>query len=200
MAMRGVIDRKQKSGQSRLFYHTLILISVCGAFVLLLTSVQPFFSVNLKLTDQLFTTVTPSPNIVIVGMDDNTFQDYGVQSDWPRSMYATALNNLQQAGARVIGVDVLFSDVSPDDAQMVKAIQSAGDVVLPVVGAGNPVSATSMITYSSVLEPLPSFIQASDDIGHADLVPDRDGTIRSVPLVIKDVAGNTYPAFSLVAG
>ncbi len=55
------------------------------------------------------------PRIVVVGIDDASLRDYGRLEQWPRALYAQALHNLNEAGARVIGLDVLLSDPAPAD-------------------------------------------------------------------------------------
>jgi adenylate cyclase len=90
-------------------------------------------------SDQLFTSEAPSPNIVIVGVDDSTLETYGRWADWPRSLHAQAIDNLSQAGAKVIGFDVIFADSSPDDEMLATAMTEADNVVLAAVGT-EPVS------------------------------------------------------------
>lgn len=55
----------------------------------------------------------------------------------------------------------------------------------------------SKITYNHILSPVSLLEQASINIGHANLYPDPDGTVRRLSLVIRDSNGQTYPAFSL---
>jgi CHASE2 domain-containing sensor protein len=119
--------------QSKRRNHILVLFAVGLVFILFASFVQPFASVQLWLTDQLFTARTPSPNIVVVGIDDATLQTYGKWSDWSRNLHARAIDNLAAAGAKVIGYDVLFVDVSTADSAMAAAIANAGNVVLPLV-------------------------------------------------------------------
>jgi adenylate cyclase len=158
---------------------------------------QPFSSINLWLSDQLFTPESPSPNIVIVGIDDDTLEAYGRWAEWPRSLHVQAINNLSEAGARVIGFDILFVDSSPDDQILAAAMESAQNVVLPLVGTEPLPPVESQITYSRFLSPVAPLEQASINVGHANIVPDPDGTVRRLPLVVRDDAGQTYPAFSL---
>ena len=59
----------------------LVLLGVGCLFTLLAVVVQPFYSINLWLSDQLFATEPPSPNIIIAGIDDSTLQAYGRWSE-----------------------------------------------------------------------------------------------------------------------
>ena len=97
---------KRTRRQARRLYHTLVLLGTGIVLALLFALVQPFYDVNLWLTDQLFTPEAPSPNIVIAGIDDATLAAYGKWSEWPRSLHAQAIDHLSEAGAKVIGFDI----------------------------------------------------------------------------------------------
>jgi len=166
-------------------------------FTLVALLVEPFYSINLWFSDQLFTSEPPSPNIVIAGIDDNTFETYGRWADWPRSLHTEAIDNLSQAGVKVIGFDVIFTDSSPDDEMLATAMAEADNVVLAAVGT-QPVSpAGAEITYDNFLLPISSLEQAASNTGHANVVPDGDGTVRRLPLIVSSSSGQVYPALTL---
>jgi len=164
-------------------------------FVALL--VQPFYSVNLWLSDQLFTSQPPSPNIVIAGIDDNTLETYGRWAEWPRSLHAQAIDNLSQAGAKVIGFDVIFADSSSDDELLATAMAKANNIALAAVGTQPVSKANTEITYDNFLLPTSSLEQAASNIGHVNVVPDGDGTVRRLPLIVKSSSGQVYPSLTL---
>ncbi|MFC6590780.1 CHASE2 domain-containing protein [Deinococcus lacus] len=62
--------------------------------------------------------LAPQERAVVVGIDAQSLQDYGRLSGWPRSLYAQAVQQLQDAGASAIGLDIVFSDPSPEDAEL----------------------------------------------------------------------------------
>jgi adenylate cyclase len=168
-------------------------------FTLVALLVQPFYSINLWLSDQLFTSEPPSPNIVIAGIDDNTFEVFGRWAEWPRSLHAQAIDNLSQAEAKVIGFDVIFIDSSPDDEMLATAMAKADNVVLAAVGTQPASQARAEITYDNFLLPIDSLEQAASNIGHANVVPDGDGTVRRLALIVKSSSGQVYPALTLAA-
>jgi len=188
---------KRSKRQSRRLAHIGIVIAVGCLFTLLAILVQPFTSIGSWLSDQLFVPEPPSPNIVIVGIDDASLETYGRWSEWQRSLHAQAINNLSQAGARVIGLDILFADTSSDDLVLAQAIERAGNVVLPVVGVEPLPSARSEVTFRHFLLPTAPLGQACLSLGHANVVSDGDGVVRRLPLLVKDSSGQTYPAFTL---
>lgn len=189
--------RRRNRRQRKRLYHTLVLLGVGCFFALIAVLVQPFHSVDLWLSDQRFTSEPPSPNIVIAGIDDDTLEAYGRWAEWPRSLHAQAIDNLRQAGAKVIGFDIIFTDSSPDDELLATAMVSANNVVLAIVGTQPAPRVTSEITFDHFLLPATPLEQASKNVGHANIVPDPDGTVRRLPLIVKDGAGQTYPAFTL---
>jgi len=180
-------------------HHTLVLIGVGALFTLLTFLVQPLYSINLWFSDQLFTSEPPSPNIVIAGIDDGTFEDYGRWADWPRSLHAQAIDNLSQAGAKVIGFDVIFTDSSPDDEMLGAAMAEADNVVLATVGTQLVPEARGEITYDDFLLPSAPLGQAASSIGHANVIPDGDGTVRRLPLIVGSSSGQDYPSLTLAA-
>jgi adenylate cyclase len=175
----------------------LVIIGVGCLFTLVALLVQPFYTINLWFSDQLFISEPPSPNIVIAGIDDKTLETYGRWADWPRSLHAQAIDNLSQAGAKVIGFDVIFTDSSTDDEMLATAIAEAGNVVLAAVGTQLVSQVGAEITYDDFLLPVASLEQAASNIGHANVVPDRDGTVRQLPLIVKSSSGQIYPALTL---
>jgi adenylate cyclase len=166
-------------------------------FALVVLLVQPFYSINLWFSDQLFTSESPSPNIVIAGIDDNTLETYGRWADWSRSLHAQAIDNLSQAGAKVIGFDVVFTDNSPDDEMLATAMAKADNVVLAAVGTQLVSQAGPEITYDNFLLPTASLEQAASSIGDANVVSDADGTVRRLPLIVESSSGQVYPSLTL---
>ena len=60
----------------------------------------------------------PDPRVVVVGIDDATLRDYGRLDTWDRSLYARALKTLDDAGARAVGLDILFQGSANGDAAL----------------------------------------------------------------------------------
>ena len=77
----------------------------------------------------------PGPEIVVVMIDDRTIADLG-QWPPPRHTLAQVVTMLRRAGAKAIGIDILYADPSPPaasagDVALAQAIGDAGNVVLP---------------------------------------------------------------------
>jgi adenylate cyclase len=74
----------------------------------------------------------PPEDIVIVGINDQSFTELGEQWPFPRTLHAEAITNLKRDGARVIAYDVQFTEPSNrvDDNALANSIARAGNVVL----------------------------------------------------------------------
>jgi adenylate cyclase len=177
---------------------TLLILAVALAFSLFVWAVKPFQSWEWALSDRLFQKQDGSPNIVVVGIDDETLQAFGRLSDWPRSLHSTAINHLREAGASVVALDVLFPEESEGD-EALAASMSGWNVVLAVAGLGPLDRRGGTPTVGTVLEPAPSLRTASPYLAHAVFPEDGDGVVRRVPLAIYDAAGHEYPTLAVTA-
>ncbi|WP_374351195.1 CHASE2 domain-containing protein [Chitinimonas sp.] len=118
--------------------------------------------------------------IVIVGIDDTSFQVMNRTWPFPRSLHAKLIDSLAQAGAAAIVFDVVFDHASneADDHALEAAIRRAGNVVL---GA----HLVREETYYGVAEieqkPLKRFIDAGARVGKIKVEPDADQVVRHQP-------------------
>ena len=78
--------------------------------------------------------VKDSPHVIIVEISEDSFRSLPDRFPWPRSYYAHLLRNLKAAGARAVGIDLLFSgpdSYSPaNDTALANAIRETGIAVL----------------------------------------------------------------------
>jgi len=74
----------------------------------------------------------PSGRVVVVGIDQATIEALGPVRRWPRENYAKLVRALDEAGALVIGLDILFASPGEpdDDAKLVKAVNDSKAFVL----------------------------------------------------------------------
>jgi len=200
----------------RIIKHTLIVLAI-GIIFALITIPGPFVNLQWTLSDQLFLPADASPHIVLAAIDDATL-DTGFKWDeaqgkwvvdpeatggqrlleWPRSLHAQAINNLNQAKAKSIGFDVLFSETSDpaQDGALATAMINAENVVQPVLGAQG-VPGPGEKVFSQFEKPNTVLYPASATLGHANILPDGDGKVRRVPLVVNDMEGNAYASLAL---
>jgi adenylate cyclase len=157
--------------------------------------------------DRLMAATQPyptDPNIVIVGIDDkslDTLHHFPV----PRDVYATALQNLEKAGAAVVAFDVGFHD--PGEAKSDKAFQQAlATSSIPVVlayGGSDTRAGDGMFVQRGVDQaPQKAFLCADSDaitnpdtpcqqpdknvlLGSTDIATDADGVLRRIPMFVQ---------------
>ncbi len=202
----------------------VVIASLAWIVVSALQLAGVFETFDLRLLDWRFRLRGERPAadaIAIVGVDDATIRAYGA---WPmpRDSYALLLTALEEAGARAIGVDLQFPDDGNQDPQwnrllaqvtsehenVVHAVwfhaQGSAAHVEPLAPAaatilhshGLPASRVPAPEAASVALPFPDLLTAAKRFGHITVLVDRDGAIRSMPLLIhyQDLL---YPALAL---
>ena len=153
----------------------------------------------------------------VVAIDDESLARLG-QWPWPRAKVAELIDRLNEAGAAVVVLDVLFSEPertpdggeSPGDAALAKAI-AKGRVVLGIAFAehgAKPVEkhfATGgydprpfLPQFGGALLPLGILREAAAGLGSMNFTPDRDLVVRELPTTF-NVAGALMPSLSTEA-
>jgi adenylate cyclase len=202
------MSRQQKR---RLVIASAIVFGV-ATFLSVLYSAGQFDPFQRQLSDIFLLTKTRSPElsrfVVIVAMDDKSLVElrpYGRVFNWPRSLHADVVRRLTEGRARTIVFDVLFDAEAEGDEELVAALQAAAErataVIMPM--SGDPLTRksarrNSWETFSDVFEPNPTLKGAVGGLGMANAAPDRDGTVRRMPLVF-DVANREVPSLSLLS-
>jgi adenylate cyclase len=74
----------------------------------------------------------PHADILIVAIDEPSFQELDRPWPWPRRLHAELVRRLSASGARLIMFDVIFAGATnpEDDKLLAEAIREAGNVVL----------------------------------------------------------------------
>jgi adenylate cyclase len=141
---------------------------------------------------------------VIVGVDERSAQrlraSYGPVAGWPRSLYARAIQALQDASPRLIGLGVLFDDPRPGDDELARALRRGDNVITPVVAQGarafDPRPGVAQ-EFERFLRPTPAVREARLDEGIVNVTAARDGVVRGLPLVLR-AGPEQIPSFALV--
>lgn len=111
--------------------------------------------------------------VVVVGVDQNTFNESGLRWPFPRRYDADVINVLHRDGAKVIVFDVQFTERSDtyDDNALVTAAARAGNLVF-ATDAANRQGQTLVLGGPQVLNEIHAL--AGDSL----LPPDADGRLR----------------------
>ncbi len=137
----------------------------------------------------------PSGEVVLVLMDQESAVALGREkASWSRRHMALALNHLCEAGAEIIGMDMIFLAPDPDptaDRELAAAMDRCNNVVL----------ARGTSAYGGELVSIPTFQEAMIGDGFIDFFLDEDEILRRVRYLhakpLSDGNLELLPAFSL---
>ena len=169
-----------------------------GLLVSFFMVVGIFAPANVRMRDVLQAPYPVSDIVTIVAVDDASLAEYGRWDSWPRDLHAQVVEQLQADGAKAIAFDFLFEAEMEDDAQLAAAMQSAGNVVQPMLGLGDAFHSEGVMRYEGAAWPNTPLAVASSGIGHTNILHDADGLIRQIPTVI-EVEGVSYPSLAVAA-
>lgn len=158
--------------------------------LLSLGALQPLEQIAYKILFQCRGEATWSDRVVVVKIDDLSLQEFG-RFPWQRSQYTKLLNVLSQNENNVVVFDMLWSEASPDDAELAQAMMQHGRVVLAQAwdNTGLPLQPTTQLENAAIAT------------GHILKSEDSDGIVRKV---LPEIAGvptlgiATIQAYSLV--
>ncbi len=190
---------------------------------LMLLKLSPLETLEEKLLDYRFKvrgTIKPPDTVLIAAIDEKSIEKLG-RWPWSRDKIAELVSKLIEAGAELIVFDVIFSEREKNDILLSTAIKNSGNVILPVVfdferqvkmpenellhemafsSITNPemFNKYNPIMSKGVLIPVPELLKEAMTIGHINMFPDSDGTLRWESLIIgyKDYL---YPSITLQA-
>ena len=186
-------------------------ISVAVAFfVLLLTQdvlveFPPLKQAELSLIDLRFQQRGFSPlprdsaSVVIVEISQESFKSLPEPWPWPRSYYARLISNLKRAGAKAIGLDIVFSSADRrsihEDEEFTTALHECGNVVL----AGKLESEHKQYVKQEEGENYGNiFVDSLLRFGLVNTRPDRDGVVRRYwPFAYDQARDRRLPMFSM---
>lgn len=121
--------------------------------------------------------------VVIVGVDDETFS--ALEKPWPfeRSYHAKLIENLNRAGARLIVFDIEFTE--PSDAHQDGALAQAAAEYQNVVFAGKVIESFEGGFHQQLYSPISAITNQDLSWGLVNLGTDSDGVMRSYDLFHK---------------
>ena len=163
----------------------LVLPIGIALIVGLVSFTPPWQSLELKGFDALtYLTATEKQSvpIVIVGIDEPSFNEIARQWPWPRSTHGKLVDALKQAGAAVIAFDVAFYEPDQrgpaEDEAFAASIKQAGNVVLAAEIAHHETKHAKQVIRKDPLQP---FKQAGAKSGVITVNLDPDSALRQVP-------------------
>ncbi len=168
----------------------------------------------------------PGGHVVIVDVDERSLTTIG-QWPWRRDLVAALIDQLRDLGASVVALDIVFAEAdryadegqNPDVA-LEEALRT-GKVILgyaltfddpgeaprkcihhpiglAIVGGEDEPAASPFFRATGAVCNLPNLAQAAGISGFMNAVPDADGILRRVPLVV-ELDGRLYSSLALTA-
>lgn len=142
-----------------------------------------FSSLEHKAQDSLFRMRGQKPvsgDIVIVAVDDATFQDLNRSWPFPRELHGKLIENLKLAGAREVIFDIEFTEDSNPMSDNVLAAQAA--IAQNVIFAGKHIRDEKQTDLVQVQKPIAPILSENLNWGIVNMPMDRDGFIRDYTL------------------
>jgi adenylate cyclase len=183
------------------------------ALVVSISSTNFVESIRLRYFDTLITSKSQiiSKQIHVVNIDDKSLERYG-QFPFPRNQYANIIGDLysRKAGLVVFNIFMPEADRFGKDADLTKEI-SESIIVLPQIATSDKqkgipfrpgvseigTSANKFtIDYPGIQTNIPQFNNNAKGIGVVNVLPEIDGVVRRVPMVVSS-NGLLYPSISL---
>ena len=183
------------------------------ALVVGLRVVDPTFieSVRLRYFDTLVTSKpTEVIGVSVVNIDEKALEKYG-QFPFSRDIYASIIRDLYRRNAGLVVFNVLTPDrdrLGRDEAY-VQALKQY-PTVLPSVGSTQtrnqprnpgsvvigPFGLDAFVTYPGIIANIPAVETAAVGVGTINTLPEVDGVVRRMPLVIAS-NGKLYPSLAM---
>jgi len=149
-----------------------------------------------------------SQDIAVITIDEKAIEKYG-QWPWKRDVLADVIIKLREAEVGIIVLPILFSeeDRLGGDKQLAEVLQYG--VVISQVGTtqanknavprgiakiNDPMA--YMFEWPGMLGPIPLLGEKASGVGVVNTVPEVDGVVRRIPLIMK-IGNDTYPAMAI---
>ena len=149
-----------------------------------------------------------SQDIGVIVIDEKAIEKYG-QWPWKRDVLADVIIKLREAEVGIIVLPILFSeeDRLGGDNELAEVLEYG--VVISQVGTtqtnknavprgvakvNNPLD--YMYEWPGMLGPIPLLGEKASGVGVVNTVPEVDGVVRRIPLIMK-IGNDTYPAMAI---
>jgi len=204
--LKHIMAKDSVKGQKRVSLVTGLVGSVVLAILVYFVGRLGFFwEMELKTYDARFNWRGPvsadSSNIVVIAIDDETYSTLPERWPFPRSYFARMIDNLFKAGARLVILDVQFTEPSADPTQDSILAAVTAEYADKVIHAGKIVI-TEDKRISKALErviyPIDTVKNAGAHFGIVNYAEDRDGFLRQYQLFWK-MEDKTYLTLAMKA-
>lgn len=165
-------------------YHIVLVLFILLAFFSYFNHdnrMNFFYNAEKSLQDSFYRENSKSlMDITIIGIDQKSIEELGRFDTWPRTYIADAIDILSEGKPAVIGIDMLFTGSSDNEAdnRLAEAAKAAGNVVVGVKGSFGRVTTKEGFQVLDLEEPFAG-LKAYVKTGHINTRTDDDGVVRS---------------------
>ena len=121
---------------------------------------EPWKLIEARAFDYLSTIVPPKitdDSPIIVAVDEPSFAEIGLQWPWPRSLHGALVKALREAGAKAIGLDIIFAE--PSAAPAADAALAQRSALTSSLAGDETLIKTPHADQAVRVEPLPQFLR-----------------------------------------
>ena len=153
------------------------LAILCGVFVAISPIGSALDNVGYDLNFLLRGPQSEAQDVVVVAIDEASFQEIGQTWPWQRSIHAQLIESLFKQGAKTVVLDLILADPSSEDED--QALENSLNKHGPIILATD-VAITRSHAFERVIsvQPLARFLTDKVIKGYAGLPVDNDGFVR----------------------
>lgn len=178
---------------------------VVAAVVLFLSEFKPVMAIEENLITFRFQNKPPDGNlrknadVILVEIGESTFKTLPDDYPFPANYYAKVLDNLSRSGAKVVAVDILFSQKSRPSSREETKLQDLMGRLNNTILAGKIKSEETGYTVQLNQRSYGNrFIAGSSAFGIVNVITDLEGIVREYyPGVYDEDQRQTLPSFSM---
>ncbi|MBP1989242.1 adenylate/guanylate cyclase domain-containing protein [Paenibacillus eucommiae] len=141
----------------------------------------------------------PDDRIKIIKIDDKSLKEIG-KFPWDRSVYAAAIEKLENAGVAAIGLDVVMAEPSKnsdDDKKLADVLAAYDNIIMPVqINYPAKQLEAGQLIPERIDYPSPNLTTDKQRMAHVNVFVDKDGKARKLPVGLPDENNNMILAFS----
>jgi len=168
-----------------------LITFACAFVVFLMFHLHAFDVFELTLLDARFRirpNLTISDNIVLIDISQDSIDNIG-RWPWNRKWHAALITALDVFDVKAIFYDVIFSEPTADsgDGALGKAISASGNVYIPFAFNIEGIDSRALISEDHIYgidNSIDILKSSARGTGFINMLPDADGKLRRVPLVI----------------
>ena len=163
-----------------IWQHLAVATLVVG-LLLPISSLRGFQLVEARFYD-IYSTIGPprpdEPGALVVAIDEPSFTEIGQRWPWSRELHARLIDKLRQAGAKVVGFDIIFAEPSTESADAALTNALGPDVILAADLVSTRLDQGVQVTR---VAPLDMFLDTGAEDGLTSVTLDGDAALRTMP-------------------